>query len=482
MSEADSNASSVGSRTLRGVVWAYGSYAGGRLLVLISTAVLARILTPDEFGVVALAIVFTAFLETIRELGVTQAVVIAPEDEVEEWAQTAWRFSVALGTGMAVVVAALAPLAAAFFDEPELTALMVVLGLNFPLRALGSTHYALAQRALDFRTRTVAELADVVVRGGLGVALAIAGFGAWSLVLGYLAGTIALVSALWLRMAWRPRAGLARAPVRTLIGFGGTVTAVDVIHALIAYADDFACGRALGARALGIYTLAFRLPGLVVENLAVVAAQALFPAFAAVERDQLARAFLVALRYTLVVVVPMAVPLALLAEPVLVLVFGPQWRSGADAMTVLTVFMAVSTVTIPAGVIFKATGNAGLLLRLSIPRLILLVASLAVFADEGLVAIALCQLGGAVLLMAANLVLASRKLSVSAAAIGRAAGAPLAAGAVMGVAVAFASAPFESDLLHILAGSLAGAAAYIAAMLLLARDTIDDAMRKLGRA
>ena len=482
MSEADSNAPTVGSRTLRGVVWAYGSYAGGRLLVLLSTAVLARVLTPDEFGVVALAIVFTAFLETVRELGVTQAVVIAPEDEVEEWAQTAWRFSVSLGTAVALLVAALAPLAASFFDEPRLTGLMMVLGLNFPLRALGSTHYALAQRALDFRTRTVAEFSDVVVRGGLGIALALAGFGAWSLVLGYVAGTLALVTALWLRMAWRPRFGHARAPVRRLIGFGGTVTAVDLVHALIAYVDNFFCGRELGTRALGIYTLAFRLPSLMVENLAIVAAQALFPAFATVDRDQLARAYLVALRYTLTVVVPMAVPLALLAEPVLVVAFGDQWRGGATAMAVLTTYMAASTITIPAGVIFKATGRAGLLLRLAVPRLILLVVALAIFADEGIVAIALCQLGGAVALMLANLVLASKQLRVGAVAIAKAVSAPLLAGAAMAGAVLLASEPIGGDLLKVLAGSLAGLAAYAAGMLLLARDTIDDALRKLGRA
>jgi PST family polysaccharide transporter len=167
-------------RTARGMGWAYASYVAGRLLVLVVTAILARLLTPDEFGLVALALTFTAFLDMIQDLGLAEALIIVDEHEVEVRAQTAFLAMAGFGVVLAGITAALGPLAAGFFDESELVAMMPVLGLTFVFRSLGATHYALAQKRMDFRARTVGELADVVVRGATGIILAIAGAGSCS--------------------------------------------------------------------------------------------------------------------------------------------------------------------------------------------------------------------------------------------------------------------------------------------------------------
>src|SRR5918999_4585018 len=150
----------IATRTLRGAAWAYGSYVGGRVLVLASTALLARLLAPAEFGLVALALIFIALLETVADLGLSQSLVIVRHNVLEH-ADTVFTASVLVGTGLACATAAIAPLAALFFHEPALLGLLPVLGANFLLRSLGTTHYALAQRRIDFRSRTAAELADV---------------------------------------------------------------------------------------------------------------------------------------------------------------------------------------------------------------------------------------------------------------------------------------------------------------------------------
>ncbi len=140
MSEAPEHG--IGTRTMRGMAWAYGSYVGGRVLVLASTAVLARLLTPEDFGVVALAITFMALLEGFSDLGLSAALVIQDEERLAERAQTVFVTSVALGAVLTVIIAALAPFMAEFFHEPELTGIAAALGCNFFLRSLGSTHYA----------------------------------------------------------------------------------------------------------------------------------------------------------------------------------------------------------------------------------------------------------------------------------------------------------------------------------------------------
>ena len=173
----------VGVRTLRGMFWAYGSYVGGRILVLVSVAILAHLLTPSEFGLVGFALTVTALLDTISDLGVGQALVVAQDDEeFTEKATTAWTLSVLLGLGLTLLTVAVS-LSRRTSSTTRPSPLLAVLGLNFLLRGAGATHFAIAQKQIDFRTRTAAEFADVLVRGSIGVASRLAGAGAWSLVL-----------------------------------------------------------------------------------------------------------------------------------------------------------------------------------------------------------------------------------------------------------------------------------------------------------
>src|SRR4051812_28622426 len=285
--EAPSPTQSIGTRTLRGMLWAYGSYVGGRLLVLVATAILAHLLSPDDFGVVALALVFTGLLYALRDFGVTQALIVAPEEEVTARADSAFTFSVLLGVALSGIIAALSPLAASFFHEPQLNGLVPLLGLSLLVRSFGTTHYALAQRWLDFRSRTVGEFADVFIRGFASIGLAIAGLGAYSLALGYVIGELALSVTMWVLVPWRPRLRLQSRQLRPLLGFGGALAGVDVLAAIQSNVDYVFVGRVLGVGALGVYTLAFRLPDLIINNLTIVASMVLFPAFALVERGAL---------------------------------------------------------------------------------------------------------------------------------------------------------------------------------------------------
>jgi len=465
----------IGARTLRGVLWSYGSYVGGRVVTLASTAILARVLAPEDFGLVALALIFIALLETVSSLGVTQALVVVEDEQVDERAETAFAFSIGLGLALTLVTVALGPLAAAFFDEPDLVALLPVLGATFFLRALASTHYALAQKRLDFRSRTAAEIAEVAVRGVVGISLALAGFGAWSLVLAYLAGTVTLTLVLWVMIPWRPSLNPRRAHLRELLSFGGTLSAVDVVAAAISNADYVLIGRILGAGSLGLYTLGFRLPELLILNLSVVVGRVLYPAFAAVDRSALAPAFLSSLRYTAMVGLPLTAALPILAEPLVLLVFGDQWLGSVESMQVLAVYALSVALSIPAGAAFKAIGRADVLLKLALPRLALLIAALAVFVDEGIVAVAACQaVGGALFALAEN-VLAARALGARSKSMLSALWPPLVATAVMAAVLVGVQILIEPPWLVVIAGTAAGGATYLAVLWTL----VPDALRRL---
>lgn len=456
------------------MVWNYSSYVGGRILVLASMAILARLLTPEDFGLVSLALIFTMALETLKDLGVSEALMATPMEQVEEQSETVLALSVGLGIFLALLTAGLAPLAARFFDQPQLVSILPVLGLNFVLRGLGATHYAIAQKRLDFGTRTIAEAADVLLRGGVGVVLAATGFGVWSLVIGYVVGSAALTVAVWILVPWRPKFRPRRAHLSPLLRLGGALTGLNISAVVGSNVDYAFVGKLLGAASLGFYTIAFRLPQLVILNLSVVAGQVLFPAFANIDRGSLQAAYLIAFRYTILLTLPVSAGMVVLAEPLVLTLFGDKWEPAVGAMQVLVLFSFATTMDTPAGTAYKAIGRADVLLKLSIPRLILLVGGLALFTGDGLVAVGLCQAVVGALFSVAALFLASRMLRVRLLEILSTLWVPLAASAALTGVVIGARILIDSQVLELIVGGLVGGLAYLGTLLLVAPQLVWD--------
>jgi O-antigen/teichoic acid export membrane protein len=326
-------------------------------------------------------------------------------------------------------------------------------------------------------------MSDVVIRGLTGIGLALAGAGAWSLVIGYLVGTATLSAVLWLLVPWRPRLRPRWSHLRELVRFGGTLSAVSVIGAVIANVDYVFIGRVLGPALLGLYTLGFRLPELIVVNLSIVAGLVLFPAFAAVDRVALGHAFLVSLKYTLMVALPCAAGLAALAEPLTLAAFGEKWRGSIGAMQVLSIYALGVAVGIPAGSAYKGIGRADVLLKLAIPRAALLIAAVAAFVNEGIVAVAWCQAGVAALFAAIGIGLATRLLGVGLVRIWSAAWPALVAVLGMLLVVIPIERAVDDPWATILVGGTAGGLFYLTLIWLLDRESLHHLRAlALGRA
>lgn len=482
--ELGAPAEDLGGRTVKGLLWAYGAYVGGRALVLVSTAILARLLTPADFGLVALALVFMVFLDAIRDLGLSQALIGSADHELGEQTQTVFVGTVAIGGFLALVTAAIGPLAARFFGYPELSAIIPVLAGNFFLRSLGATHDALARKALNYRARTIADGADVILRGVIGVVLALAGAGVWSLVIGYVVGTAARDVALWAQISWRPGFSFPRSHLRRLVRFGGVLTAVDVLSAVTHNVDYLFVGRVLGSSSLGLYTIGFRLPELLILNLAIVAGDVLFPAYAALDRNRLREGFLISLRYVTVLVLPMSMALVMLARPTVLTLFGSKYAGSIDVMAPLALYAVFVAVNIPAGTIFKVTGNARLLLYTAVPYLLVLVPAIGLAADRGIYAVASVLTACMGVTAAVMLLIASRMLDVSPREMVATVAAPVVATAAMGAAMLPVASLVNTPIVALVLGSLVGAFVYLGAIHLLDRSLLVrlKAMVMPGRA
>ncbi|HEY4280655.1 MAG TPA: lipopolysaccharide biosynthesis protein [Conexibacter sp.] len=462
----------LGTRAIRGMAWAYGAFVGGRILGLVATAILARLLTPKDFGLVALALIFTTLLDAIRDLGLGQALIVASPEEEHERAQTVFGWSVVLGVTITALMAALSAPAAAFFHEPQLKGMLPVLGASFTLRALGTTHYSLARKHLHYRVRTVSELTEVTVRGVAGIALALTGFGAWSLILAFVAGVAASTTMLWIMVDFRPRFTLMRTHLGDLLRFGGVLTLVDLAAVIYYNLDYIFVGRILGAAQLGLYTIGFRIPELVVLNLAYVAGDVLFPAYSELEPSRLREGYQISVRYTAMLTMPITAGLIVLSEPLILVAFGERWRASIGVTQVIAVSTLLATMSIPPGTVLKVTRQAYLMVLFSVPMLFALAALLTIFTNRGIETVAWATTAVQAAMLPVQTTVVARQLNVSVAQLGRLLLIPL----LGSLAIAAALFPIEraivQPVLALVVGIAAGTLVYMAVLLLFARDDL----------
>lgn len=473
----------------RGAAWTLAATAGARLASLAGLAVLARILAPEDFGLVAFALVFIVYTETIGDLG-TGTALIHWKDREEDAARVTFWINLGMGCVWFTAMVWLAPAIAAFFRNPEAEGILRALAWSFPLKALGNTHDALLQRRLRFRARALPELGQAVAKAGIAVPLAVAGLGVWSLVWGQLVSLVLWTCLLWAVLPWRPGPALPMDMLRSMLGYGRKIVAVNVIAAVVHHADLVIVGRMLGAAALGFYQLAYRIPELTVMLLVRVASRVLFPAFsrlhAAGGRSELKAGYLTALRYVAVLALPAAAGLVLLAEPLTLTVFGDAWAPSIPILQALAVYMGLRALGTNAGDLLKASGRPGLLAVLGLAKAAVLVPALYLAGSHGAAAVAATLAAVTGGLTVVNLFVAARLTGLTAGEIVRAVlPAAVGLGVMAPVLAAWSwTAAGWPPAVDLAGGVLLGAGAYLASVhayrpeiLRLARASVGPARR-----
>lgn len=472
-----------------GVAWQGLSFLGGKVVVLAATAVLARLLTPEDFGLVAFALVLISIADVVGDFGVAQALIYLPETRrrTDAALATALVFSGALVT-LAVLGA---PLLADFFGREEVTDLLRVLSLALLLGATASVPEALLRKRLQFRRTVGANLAKAVVTGAVSIGLALQGAGPWALVWGQLAGLLVLNVVLWSLVDHRPDLRLWRlswSEASPLVRYGLSVASAMLLSKLVFDVDYIVVGRALGADALGYYTLAFRLPELGILSVFFVVSAVAFPVYrqAAGDRARLQRGYLSAVRLQSAYGAAAGAGLAVLAPAVVLVVFGPQWRPSIVPLTALAVYAALRSLGAGANDVYKALGRPGLAVWMSLLRLALLVPALIVSTRWGIEGVAWAQAAVAGLFVVLMQGLAARVLGVSPLALLRAMGPALvlAVGVVVGagaVRLLVEGPPWLTLLLGLPAGAAGGLVALRVAAPAFLREATGMVTARTGR-
>jgi len=330
-----------------GTSWTYASRYGGKIINLIATAVLARLLTQEDFGVAGYALVFIGFLEILEGFGVGQALVYVGSDEKAR--NDAFKICVLTGIVLGVVTYLIAPLAGIIFNDTRAVEVTQALALIFPLTALRTVHRSILQRDLRFAGIAIPEFSKAGVKALAAIGFAVFAFGPWSLIFAQIISTAVETILYWRINRWRPKwfSGFDLPSVRRLLSYGSGIAGLQVLGAVLLNLDYLLIGRYMGAAALGTYMIGFRVPSLLIQQFISTTSKVIFPVFVHMNenKDSLAAGWLMAIRYIMMFTVPASLGLVAIADPFVISVFGEKWR---EAIPVVIVSLLQAAITVPA--------------------------------------------------------------------------------------------------------------------------------------
>lgn len=352
-------------------------------------AVLARLLEPSAFGLVAMTAATVAFLELFKDLGLSAATVQRPVLTHAQISTMFW-LNVALGMLAASLTAALAPLLAWFYGERALIDITLCLALGFIVSGLSTQHMALLRRQMRFGALAFLQVGAELVGMAAAIGAALAGAGYWALVVQRLAWVVVLTTGSWCLCAWRPsRAGPLR-DVRELLHFGSNVAASNLIGLLARSADQILIGWFWGAAALGLYERASKLVLVPLNNINAPLHAVVMPALsrAAEEPMRHRRAYLGMVEKLAMVTMPAGALLVTAPDWIVSLALGPQWMATAPVLAWLGVTAIYQPVTYTLSWLLMSQNRAREMSAFSVFNAIVLIASIAVALPYGMEAVA----------------------------------------------------------------------------------------------
>lgn len=404
------------SATLVGLVWSNLSFFGTKVVTALYLVVLARLLAPAEFGAFAAIIIFVAVIELSSDLGMKATVIFEQEEGFTERLESAFTLNVILAAAFSLVGVLLAPLVAGFFRLEEYADVFRLASLNPLIKGFGNIHDSLLLRGMAFGRRIRPELAMVVTRAGVAIPLAVAGLGVVSLVIGLLAGTVVWSAVQWITTRYRPKLTLDIAVVRSMASYGSGAVALSALAAVGSRLDQIVIGRVLGEGALGLYSVAFRIPELLIDSVAWNLSIVAFPALSrkrATDDKGLPGSTAKLMRYHTLFALPLAACLAVLGPPLVVTLFGSQWRAAGGVASAVAVFSGMAALAYPLGDVFKAMGRQRVMVAIGLVQMPLVVAAVVAVAPGGILAVAWVRVAFVLVQSVVLITIVSRVLNTS---------------------------------------------------------------------
>jgi len=390
--------SPLGSRVGQGIAWNLANMVVSRSASVVFTLFLARFLTPDAFGLMAMIAICYALADALMTSGFGQAIIRQKELEDIDLS-TAFLTNLAFSLAIYLALYACAPWVARFYEQPELVPLIRVMGLVLFVNAFKVVQLALLNRAMDFRSLMRINSTATLIAGTLAVLMAYAGLGVWSLVAQFMISALVSTLLLWLAGSWRASLRFSTQSFRRMFGFGSKLTLESTLNVLYENSYVLVIGRVFSAEATGLYYFAKRIRDLIVDQLNSAVQQATYPAMAQLqdELEGLRRMYRIILQLLFYITAPALLLITVLAEPLFQIAFDARWAPAVPYLQLLCLaglLLPIHTVNFN---MLKVKGRTDLALYTGVTKKAIHLALLAASIPFGLTGIVAGQIVAAVL-------------------------------------------------------------------------------------
>jgi O-antigen/teichoic acid export membrane protein len=332
----------------------------GMALQIGTTVVLARLLSPTDYGLQSMVLTLTAFFSLFKDAGLSVATVQRESLTHEEISTLFW-INLALGALLTIVVVASSPFLAAFYKDPRLLWLTIASASIFLFNSLSVQHKALLDRAMRFSTSVKIDILSATIGSAVAIVMAALGCGYWSLICQNISLPIVGTAATWIALPWMPGRPRWTAELRSMVRFGGTVTLNSVVVYIAYNTEKILLGRFWGAAPLGIYTRAYQLATLPVQQLIGAAHNVAFSVLSRMqaEAQRLQRAYLKSVSMIVSLTIPVVISTAIFSDEIVLVVLGPKWIGVATVLRLLSPTVLVFALINPFSWFLRATGRVG---------------------------------------------------------------------------------------------------------------------------
>ena len=365
----------LSKKVAKGGFWLLILRMSDNAIGLLKLFIIARLLAPNDFGLLGIAFLIIATLDTFSQTGLDTAL-IQMKDDIKKYLNTVWSISIIKGFILYIILYVSAPYVAIFFRSPESVTIIRVVGITIILRSFTNIGIIYFQKEMEFNKHFLCRFSSTIANFSVAVFAAFTLKSVWALVLGQLADCITGVIASYLLHRYRPRFNLDLNKAKKLFGFGKWVFSSSILIFLFTQGDDFFVGGLLGATALGFYQMAYRISSMPTTEISHIISKVTFPAYSKIQ-DNLPRlrdAYLKVLKLTTFLSFPIAGLIISLAPDFTIVILGKKWMPMVPAMQVLVLYGLIRSVAATAGPIFYSIGKPGIDTKNQFLQVILLMA------------------------------------------------------------------------------------------------------------
>lgn len=357
---------SLKEKAVSGVKWSAVSQCGTQGVVMVGSIVLARLLSPGEFGLMAMLTVLIGFANYFANFGFSTAIIQKKEVTDVDLSSVFW-VNVLMGVVLTLAFFLGAPFIASFFKEPDLGPLTMVVSVNFFLGSLTMVHFALLSRQMAFKEIALSTFLAILFSYACAILLAYQGFGVWSLVSQSLVNTLVLSGLYFYFSRWRPRFLVNKASIGGLSQVGFHIFFISILDYIAINVDTVLIGKFINKKQLGEYGRSNAFLMLPVVNVTAVISRVIMPSLAQIQDDKarVAEIYLRAARLIAAITFPMMVGLAVVAHPFVLVVFGEKWLGMVPMLQCFSVLGVLASLNSLHDPVIVSQGRTDLLFKLA---------------------------------------------------------------------------------------------------------------------